>query len=402
MSGHERINPQIKSAMLSLKELLTIVSGLAATNSVLQLMETTKLGGEYSLGRLEWSAGLLCFVNVLTIARFYHGNYRHLDEEYSGREGKGYTHPTLLSGSARVASDFVVVLIQALLLTFSSFLFPQPLQYIFLIAGLLILDAIWFFFAHTTRREAQGARLHVDSSEDKGRAWALNNIFFGITFIVLSTTVEAESQAAIFFLILIFTVLAIINAGIDIFNQFGFYFPSVERNARVVFLAAPLTAKVQDGIWTDTSLRELITAIQDDLIDAGFKVINAHTKEEWGEEKRTPTHALREDLSDLRDSSVLVAIIEPVPSPGVQIQLGAAAILNKTVVQVSHANTTIPYLNEGFPDVLNRARHVRYRDTADCVSRVRSQVIEAIPTITFGSRRIFARRGSRKDKTSAS
>lgn len=402
MSGDEGIDPQIQSAMRSLKELLTIISGLAATNSVLQLMETTKLDGEYSLNRLEWSAGLLCFVNVLTIARFYHGNYRHLDEEYSGREGKGYTQPTLLSGSARVASDFVVVLIQALLLTFSSFLFSRPLQYIILIAGLLILDAIWFFFAHAPRREMKSTRLHADSLEDKGRAWALNNIFFGITFIVLSTTVEVDSQPAAFVFISIFAILAIINAGIDIFNQFGFYFPFVEKDARVVFLAAPLTAKVQDGFWTDNNLRELVTAIRTDLMDAGFKVNSAHMTEEWGEETRTPARALREDLSDLRDSSVLVAIIEPVPSPGVQIELGAAAMLNKTVVQVSHVNTTIPYLNEGFPDVLNRARHVRYRDTADCVSRIHSHVMEAIPLVTIEKRRIFARRTRRRNKPSVS
>lgn len=375
MIGSEGGNPKIRSAIESLKELLIIISGLAATNSILQLLESTLQNGQYSLTRLQLVPSLLCVINILTIARFSHGNYRQLDEEYSGGEGKGGSH-ALLTGSARVAADFTVVLIEALILSLASFLFVNPLQYIALIAALLILDALWFFFAHTNTSDAPNTASD-ELSVSKSKAWALNNIIFGILFVIFSFFRSGDARMTAI-LVIIFTALALINFSIDILTEVSFYFPRPTVARWDVFLGAPFTDKFdsKNGEWLDShsNLKELIDSLVKDLQAAGYQVYSAHQIEEYGKSLRSPADALVEDLSAVRTSQIIVAIMTFPPSPGLQIELGAAITLAKPIIQVSEQGVDLPYLNRGLSRYPN-VREIRYRMVDDCVKLVRKELV---------------------------
>lgn len=375
MAGIVDVDPKIRSAIESLKELLIIISGLAATNSILQLLESTLQNGQYSLTRLQFVPLLLCVINILTIARFSHGNYRQLDEEYSGGEGKGGSH-AILTGSARVAADFTVVLIEALILSLASFLFVSPAQYIALIATLLVLDALWFFFAHTNTSNAPNTSSD-ELSASKSKAWALNNIVFGIIFVVLSRFPSGDSRATTI-LVVIFSALAFTNFSIDIFTEVRFYFPRPTVAKWDVFLGAPFTGKynIKTGEWldSDSNLKILIDALIEDLQGAGYRVHSAHKIEEFGKNLRSPADALVEDLAAVRASQVMVAIMTSPPSPGLQIELGAAITLQKPIIQVIGQGVELPYLNQGLSKYPN-AREVRYRTVDDCVKLVRNELV---------------------------
>jgi hypothetical protein len=89
-NGNREWSRSIRSAVSSLKELITIVSGLAATNAVLQLMQVTVDNGIYGINRLQFTPTLLFVVFIISLVRPYHGNVRHLDEEYTGKSGKAF------------------------------------------------------------------------------------------------------------------------------------------------------------------------------------------------------------------------------------------------------------------------------------------------------------------------
>jgi hypothetical protein len=332
--------PELERAALPLTELTTIVSGIAATVAISTLLKSTKLeSGDTQPFHL--STVLLFVTSIVTIVRFYLGNFRHLDEQYIGRHGKSYSTQFGSSIGRRLAADFVVIILQSLLTVGLAYLLNWPIQYVFVYCVLLLVDAIWFFFFHS-----------VDSDRAKAKYWALNNLGFGILFLVGNLvllllrnhlTVGWQQIA-----VAGFAFLALVNTSLDVYNQFDFYFPS-QRPQKVVFLAAPFTGERDgDGI-VNNPLRDDLIAIIDHFSRKRYVVRSAHKREDFGRNLYNPEDALEEDLSWLGGSGVVVAIMKgDSPSPGVQMELGAALVLGKPIVQIILPGANVPYLNGAF------------------------------------------------------
>src|SRR5690349_17132991 len=97
----------IISTITSIKEIVTIITGLTITRTIIQLL--TINGGLSLIGCLEGCPEaigvlpLLLFILLLmNVVRFYHGNMRHLDTTYSLIQGAGDVH---LNSGKRTASD---------------------------------------------------------------------------------------------------------------------------------------------------------------------------------------------------------------------------------------------------------------------------------------------------------
>lgn len=362
----------IASALDSLKELITIISGLAATNAVLQLMVTTARGGIYGVDRLRPTSVLLFLVTVVSLFRFYHGNVRHLDEEYSGRIGKAHVYLPKTQGSKRVAADFSVIFTEAMILTSLSFLLRNPRQYVLVFTALLFLDAVWFFLVY-------------NSDEPRSKWWARNNLIFSAIFAVMAIVSFAVPEVVLReAFVVLFASLALINAGFDVLNQFKFYFPDPPPPGNIVFIAAPLTAKLthQDGKkkTVDPQFRVFLEELAQAVEQSKYAVLLAHQREAWGARLWGPGEAVTRDLQWLRAADVIVALIDDPPSPGVQMELGAALALDKPIIQVYKADVDLPYLNEGFSRPARSVYDVEYSDTSDCIKKVLAVLNTILPT----------------------
>lgn len=328
--------PEPQRAALPLTELTTIVCGIAATTAIAGLLLSIKQGcGDAQ--RFSLATVLLFTICIITIMRFYLGNFRHLDEQYFGGHGKSYSTQSRSPVGRRLAADFLVIIVQSLLAVGLAYLLNSPIQFIFVYSVLLLVDAFWFFFFH-------------EISSDRAKYWALNNLGFGFLFLVAGFLL-VRNHLTVGWLevaISIFASLALVNTGLDVYNQFDFYFPSLRR-PRVVFLAAPFTGERDaEGVFNQ-ALRDDLNKIMDYLRQKRYVVRSAHEREGFGENLYSAGKALEADLTWLDGSGVVVAIMKGnSPSPGVQMELGAALALGKPIVQIIFPDANVPYLNAAF------------------------------------------------------
>lgn len=361
------------SAVAALKELITIITGLAAANVLFVLMAPTLRSGRYSLNDIESQRFALALLLVLTLVRFYLGNIRHLDETYVGRLGKAQSSSLFLGPTFQIASDFFVVLVQAILLSIAGYLIASPKQFSYVFAAVLLLDAVWFYFVHHSEGQRQ-------------KAWVLNNIFFGVAFAVVGYLGEGSAAGInVWWLV----AIGVTNLVIDFGTQIEFYFAG-PSGQQAVFLAAPLTSHLtgQDEsgkpIVPEGEFRDLLLGISSRLGSQGLVVHNAHVKEAWGKKLRFPRPALEEDSWDIDNSDIMVALIEDPPSPGVQIELGRALTHGIPIVQVRAQGTILPYLNQGMRELTNNNspgeafRDIEYDSPEDCITKIDNAVRELL------------------------
>jgi len=205
----------VLSTISSLKEIVTIVSGLSVTNALVQLITPTSTTAIPSLQSISTQTLLLFLLLVLNIIRFYHGNMRHLDTTYTAELGKGSSGDLRLSGRNRLAVDFFVIFLQSLIFATLSFLFRTPTEFFFLFAMLLVVDVVWFLSAYqlTTDRKAF----------EHQRRWTLNNtvaVIALLVFIGIGTNFTPSAY--------VYTLSAIIalNTLVDFYISWEFYFPT--------------------------------------------------------------------------------------------------------------------------------------------------------------------------------
>lgn len=344
----------MSSAASSLKEIVTIVCGLAAAGAVANLLAAARGSeGQIVPDRLGWGELALFSALILLIARFYHGNVRHLDEEYEGGVGRAFVKLRIPGSSARITADFFVILTQSLMLASLGYLLRDPVYFGYVIVALLALDALWFFFFHTP----------LDSHAERSKHWALNNIVFAAILAItlyFSGRLEELNQSALPAAI---SLLILVNSTLDFVNQRSFYFPSRFEGIQRIFIAAPMTAHLDpDGGFLDTDLMGAIKHLVADLRAHKFVVVNAHEREEWGDALMEPQTALWADLDEVTHADLLVAIMQSPPSPGVQLELGAALALRKPVLQLRDGGVLLDsYLNRALehpaldPDIIAKS-----------------------------------------------
>ena len=207
-------NNPIISTISSLKEIVTIVTGLTITNAILQLMTTTSTATASGLGTISFQTLLLFILLVMNVIRFYHGNMRHLDTTYTAEWGKGSSGDLKLSGGRKTAIDFFVIFSQSLVFAFISFLLRVPLDFFALFVALLVADVVWFLgvYQFTSDRKAF----------DHQKQWTLNN-----TISVFALLIAISSGAVLDPIVHVYLLwgILVLNTLIDFTVSWDFYFP---------------------------------------------------------------------------------------------------------------------------------------------------------------------------------
>jgi hypothetical protein len=204
----------IQSAVSSLKKIVTIVSGLAITNT-LNTLVVTQANRVNLLGfvHLQWYRLLLSALLIITIVRFHHGNIRLLDKTYLlGEEEE--VRSTSIPRKRQLLFDFVVIFLTSVLLAFMSF-FIGP-DFFPLFAILLFVDLVWFLVTN---------RWSGDSVQQK---WAINNLMFGLGIIILLFSQASLLQAGIssVWVNMAYVILVSGNTCYDFFISRELYFPN--------------------------------------------------------------------------------------------------------------------------------------------------------------------------------
>lgn len=336
------------SARSSVKEIVTVVMALTMTNTLVLLLTGGHYAGVRNLDALPRTEAIFSALLILTIFRFYHGNIRHLDSVYGGREQPSHAVKSAPWGGLGV--DFFVILTQSIIFAVMSFYADSPEQLLILFSVLLTSDVIWVLIVQQPSADQAGF--------NHQRKWLLNNVLALIA--VLSIFGISGGAHRTDFLVYAGATLMLVNALYDFYINWEFYFPTGKSDNRrgndartSVFLAAPLTQMLSvDTGRVLADYRTWLEGLIRELEMAGHSVISAHVREKWGERLDTPTSALKRDLKDLREADAVVAHVGSPPSPGVQFELGAAATLGIPVVLLFDRGEPRPYLNPALPAIV--------------------------------------------------
>jgi hypothetical protein len=209
----------VSSTISSLKEIVTIITGLTITNAITRLLVTNQDEGIVSLSQLTTEAVLFFILLTANVIRFYHGNMRHLDTAYLSdfRAGSVQVSRDLKVGSRRIMGlDFFVILVQSIIFSVMSFLLGDPTTFVIVFTSLLVFDVIWVLSIY------QFASSHEAFVHQ--RNWALNNVVAVIALFVI-LLLKVGGQTEFFVLVASFTIA--INTIVDFVISWRFYFPTL-------------------------------------------------------------------------------------------------------------------------------------------------------------------------------
>lgn len=215
-TGAETATNGIGSALASLKEIVSIIMGLALTNSILALITLHHYTSVAPLSALPVWSVLFTLVLVANIIRFYHGNVRHVDSLYgeSAREVAACTHGSL----GNLGLDFTVVFIQSIIFAVLSFYASRRPDFLLLFIILLMFDLIWNI---VTQQEASEAR---DVSHQRG--WMLNNVV-GVLALVVFYMAYQEHHHVVW--LEVGAAVVAVNTLADYVISWKFYFPWIAQ-----------------------------------------------------------------------------------------------------------------------------------------------------------------------------
>lgn len=205
---------QLQSMVNSLKEITTIIVGLALTNAIVQfLVEGTAVR---EITEISLESAVIFVLLIVNMIRFYHGNFRHLDVTYSTTNfqssisGSIKQHPK----GEKVTIDFFFILVESLMLCAMSFYQARPLYYFYSFIALLTVDVFWFF-----------ATYHLVPDKETFRhqkIWSMNNFGAIIILLILLQFSTSSWQWALNYAC---AVVLFVNTIIDYGVLWNFYFP---------------------------------------------------------------------------------------------------------------------------------------------------------------------------------
>lgn len=337
--------PVSQSAVLSLRAIFSILMGLSVTNTLVIIIRDTKDQPTAPLADINHLAIGFALVLLFTIVRFYLGNVRHIDDFYVLGTVDGRPINPGVNAAHSFVSDFVVLLLEALLFSLASFYVVHAANFTTIVMALLMVDIVWAV-------AARGVAPHQ-------RFWFVNNLghFLAIAVCYGLHLKYEESLVPFYFVIgLLFT-----NGAIDFVGNRAFYFAS-RRVERSVFLSAPFT-QLLDGGGVPDRVRDRLNSIIDHLEAEGWSVANAHKREHWGAALDSPYTAVKADLKGVENAGTLVAILGSPPSPGVQLEIGFALAQAKRIVLIFDPRDFVPYLIKGALE-LNSVQAIPHSDSA--------------------------------------
>jgi len=166
----------------SLKEIISIVTGLTITNSTLVLLTKGTYNDIYPITGLSGISILLFLFVTINVIRFYHGNMKHINSGYL-RDYQGFS--IRVSGGARLAIDFFVIFMQSILFSIMSFYLFDFNSFIPVFLLLLGIDIIWNLSKWT-----------LDDRKElvHHKVWFLNNLICGIAIAIIFFTIEGNTK----------------------------------------------------------------------------------------------------------------------------------------------------------------------------------------------------------------
>jgi hypothetical protein len=171
----EDIVNEVQSILGSLKGIVSIIMGLALTNTIIVLVTRGTYTDIAKLSSLRGWAIACSIAVVATIIRFYHGNNRFMDSNYAPwrsveTRGRG---PAPRGG---LGVDFLVIFVQSVIFAVISFYASPRRELLLLFDVLLIFDIFWYLATAQTERDPKTQKHH--------RRWMQNNLGFGILILV--------------------------------------------------------------------------------------------------------------------------------------------------------------------------------------------------------------------------
>ncbi len=347
----------LNSSLDSLKELITIISGLAIANAVLFFLTEGSLN-TVSPDKIRDPERMLPFLLLLfNLLRFYHGNMRHLDElkvddrqEFVG----GERGPIGNTSRQALWSDYLIIVSQHTVFVVASVYLDSPEVFFPLLSAVLFLDLFMFAPAlYDSFHELYNRRFVLTRSRNwrkkvRYEIWMLvNNLVVGLVLglgIGGSIIYASDSNIGLY----VFTSFLALNFLLDYIFNWRFYFPT-ERHR--IFLAAPFT-------WQQTESGDINPGFQAQLEDLmgrleglGGVLFSSHEREIWGTEKWTPEAIAVDDYRNMLWSDMVVAAIDDVPSGGVKVELGWASILGKPIF--------LTFPEGGAPEIANEVLEIK-------------------------------------------
>lgn len=318
-----------QSAVTSLKAIFSILMGLSVTNTFVVVILHQGEGDVSSLAQIDWMQAVFAAALLFTIARFYLGNVRHVDDFYVAEMVDGKALDPRDNSASRFVVDFIVLLIQALMFSLASFYVVHAANFIEIVLALLAVDILWTVVT-------RGVAPHSDF-------WFLNNLLHLLAIaICFDLHLKHEGNSTFLYLAIAFLIT---NGLFDFAWNRHFYF-SDRAHDKGIFLSAPFTQLLTDR-GLPPQMRQRLGALIDHLEAQGWSVGNAHKREGWGHNLDSPYSALTADLEGIDAAGIMVAILGSPPSPGVQLEIGFAIARHKKLILIADQAERMPYLIRG-------------------------------------------------------
>ncbi len=347
---------RLEHSMNLLKDIIIIIVGLAFTNTIYWFIIDIGTGSlRLTFDLIQYA---LFFIVISTLIRFYHGNVRHLSEDYS-RERIIEEKRT----GFELALDFFFIFLQCIIFGFMSFysILFNNIYDLFII--LFIVDILWFILLAIA-----SAKFHLKFAEMK---WTIVNV---ITLVVLFflRDLALSDPNIIGVRVLLFTIIG--NMILDYGINWKFYFPRLSTRELTIFLAAPFTNKLvpdksaETKVVIEVNYRNLLRAMIQEMRERGYIVKNAFEREDWGRKKLSSREMVEFDYSDVISADVLVILLDIEPSTGIFIELGWATAFRRDIILITRSEEEFQKhwtpLIEGMV-VLARNLHIIYFEEED-------------------------------------
>jgi hypothetical protein len=197
----------LNSAVTSLKQIATIVTGVTATNGIIVLLTAGQYTAIRSLSNVPRDSMFLFLILITNIIRFYHGNIRLLDDFYG-------SDTNLPRDGRNLGVDFFVVFIQCIAFAAMSFYLDHADEFFAIYIGLLVIDIIWFTLSRS--------RAEDNAEFKRQRNWTLNNVG-AVVAMLLCTIALGPAGPDVYFVARV--VIVCLNTVIDYIISWKFYFP---------------------------------------------------------------------------------------------------------------------------------------------------------------------------------
>jgi nucleoside 2-deoxyribosyltransferase len=120
-----------------------------------------------------------------------------------------------------------------------------------------------------------------------------------------------------------------------------------------IFLAAPFKSVVDEKkSEMDDKSKEQISSLITFLEGKGYRVHNAHKREQWGHEFMTPEQCTKIDYDEIEKCDIFIAFPGIPPSPGTHIEIGWASVFHKKIfILLQGSKEKYAYLIRGLDTV---------------------------------------------------